>query len=95
MAAVTALTMVGKMIVTASQTFTAATSMTILAHDMITGQVAMSAQAGMRVDAKVTTIYGPSLVDQIAALAGEDPALIGATGYLDDIFTSRLMSDSE
>jgi hypothetical protein len=37
----------------------------------------------------------PPLVDQIAALAGLDPAMLGATGYMDDVFTTRLAGDSE
>ena len=37
----------------------------------------------------------PSLADQIAAVVGQDPVLLGATGYLDDVFTSRLTGDSE
>lgn len=37
----------------------------------------------------------PSLADHLAAVAGQDPILMGATGYLDDVFTSRLAGDSE
>jgi hypothetical protein len=36
----------------------------------------------------------PPLVDQIAALAGQDPALMGASGYGDDVFTTRLWGDT-
>jgi hypothetical protein len=38
-------------------------------------------------------VMTPLLVDQIAALAGQDPALLGATGYMDDVFTTRLAGD--
>jgi hypothetical protein len=37
----------------------------------------------------------PSLADQIASVAGRDPILLGATGYMDTVFTSRLAGDSE
>jgi len=37
----------------------------------------------------------PTLEEQIAAVAGQDPSFLGATGYLDDVFTSRLASDTE
>jgi hypothetical protein len=38
-------------------------------------------------------ITTPPLVDQIAALAGQDPAMLGATGYADEVFTTRLAGD--
>lgn len=56
------------------------------------GAVSMAATTSMVVvgNSHVTT---PPLVDQIAALAGQDPAMIGATGYMDDAFTTRLAGD--
>jgi len=58
----------------------------------VSATVAMAATTSMSVvgNSHVTT---PPLVDQIAALAGQDPALIGATGYIDDVFTTRLAGD--
>jgi Concanavalin A-like lectin/glucanases superfamily len=61
-------------------------------------QVLMAATASMMVVA-VVTHYGqaeePTLEEQLKAIAGLDPILMGATGYLDPIFTSRLAGDSE
>lgn len=59
---------------------------------VVGGAVSMSATTSMVVvgNSHITT---PSLVDQIAALGGRDPAMIGATGYVDDVFTTRLAGD--
>lgn len=54
--------------------------------------VSMSASSGMAIEA---TTSPPSLVDHLVEVAGQDPILMGATGYLDTVFTSRLMGDSE
>lgn len=56
------------------------------------GAITMTATASMAVvgNSHITT---PPLVDQIAALAGQDPAMIGATGYIDEVFTTRLAGD--
>jgi hypothetical protein len=35
------------------------------------------------------------LLFHILAAEGQDPILLGATGYADTVFTSRLVSDSE
>lgn len=60
----------------------------------VTGAVALSATTSMTVDGTLT-YEPPSLFDQITAVAGEDPILLGATGYVDTVFTSRLASDTE
>lgn len=59
---------------------------------VVAGAVSMSATTAMVVtgNSHITT---PLLVDQIAALVGQDPAMIGATGYVDDVFTTRLAGD--
>jgi hypothetical protein len=59
---------------------------------MVDGAVSMTATTSMAVvgNSHVTT---PLLVDQIIALAGQDPAMLGATGYIDDVFTTRLAGD--
>lgn len=58
----------------------------------VSGAVAMSATTSMVVtgDSHITT---PSLYEQIVAICGQDPALLGATGYVDDVFTTRLVGD--
>jgi hypothetical protein len=33
------------------------------------------------------------LIDQIQGVLGQDPALLGATGYMDDVFPTRLSGD--
>lgn len=60
---------------------------------MVDGAVTMTATSSMAVvgNSHVTT---PLLVDQIAALAGRDPAMLGATSYMDDVFTVRLSGDT-
>lgn len=35
------------------------------------------------------------LVDMILASVGKDPVMLGATGYADEVFTVRLVGDSE
>jgi hypothetical protein len=35
------------------------------------------------------------LEDQIKAVLGLDPTMLGATGYADEVFTTRLVSDTE
>ena len=59
---------------------------------IVSATVTMSATASLAVvgTSHVTT---PPLVNQIIALAGQDPALIGAIGYADDVFTTRLLGD--
>jgi hypothetical protein len=59
---------------------------------VVSGVVNMSVTTSMAVvgNSHITTT---PLVDQIAALAGQDPALLGATGYADDVFTTRLAGD--
>jgi len=60
----------------------------------ISGLVSLAAITGMTVQ---VTLAGPmpTLAEQIAAVAGEDPIFLGATGYVDTVFTSRLASDTE
>jgi hypothetical protein len=59
---------------------------------MVDGAVTMAATTSMAVvgNSHVTT---PLLVDQILGVIGQDPALLGATGYVDDVFTTRLAGD--
>jgi hypothetical protein len=60
----------------------------------VEGEVVMAATSGMTIAAQVLP-FPPPLIDQIMAVVGQDPALIGATGYLDEVFTSRLMGDPD
>jgi hypothetical protein len=48
----------------------------------------MQAETSMTVDGEVPTLL--PLVDQLEAVVGEDPLLLGAKGYLDDVYTERL-----
>jgi hypothetical protein len=59
----------------------------------VNAAVTMSATTSMAVigNSHVTT---PLLVEQILGVLGQDPALIGAMGYVDDVFTVRLAGDS-
>jgi hypothetical protein len=57
--------------------------------------VALQAGASMSVSATVDHVSEPSLEEQITALAGQDPILLGATGYMDPVFTTRLVGDTE
>lgn len=59
----------------------------------VSGDVTMTAESSM-VIAGMVRPTAPPLVDQIAALAGQDPALMGASGYGDDVFTTRLWGDT-
>lgn len=59
-----------------------------------TGSVAMSGTASMQTDAGVVHVP-PTLEDQIISVAGQDPILMGATGYMDNVFTTRLVGDTE
>jgi hypothetical protein len=56
---------------------------------VVSGVVTMTASTTM----VVTPLQPPPLVDQIIALSGQDPALLGAMGYMDDVFTTRLVGD--
>jgi hypothetical protein len=59
---------------------------------VVSGAITMGATTTMVVvgNSHITTT---PLVDQIAALSGQDPAMLGATGYIDDVFTTRLAGD--
>jgi hypothetical protein len=81
-----------------SNVFTAVGSMRVDVTTTPGVRVNMAASTSMRVSATVTRlgpVTPPSLADQIAAVINEDPILLGATGYLDDVYTSRLVGDSE
>lgn len=60
--------------------------------------VTMSAQAGMNVAGQIGAVpaFTPTTLEEhVAALSGErDPILLGATGYLDDVYTSRMVGDT-
>jgi hypothetical protein len=60
----------------------------------VSGTVTMASHTSMSVAAVVRPKV-PTLLDQITALEGQDPLMVGATGYLDDIFTTRLVGDSQ
>jgi hypothetical protein len=79
-----------------STVFTATSGMIVVADTSPGVRVHMSATASMMVTAEVHHISPvfPTLAEQIAAVAGEDPILLGATGYGDDVFTSRLVGDT-
>jgi len=52
----------------------------------------MSATTSMVVtgNSHITT---PTLLQQITAVVDQDPALIGAQGYVDEVYTTRLVGD--
>ena len=58
----------------------------------VSAAVTMTATTAMVVvgNSHITT---PSLLAQVTAVAGQDPALLGATGYGDEVYTTRLMGD--
>jgi hypothetical protein len=58
----------------------------------VTAAVTMAATSSLVVigTSHITT---PPLVDQVLGVLGQDPALIGAMGYVDDMFTTRLAGD--
>lgn len=60
----------------------------------VTGQAHLAAQSSL-VTTGTVTHYPPALVDSILGVIGSDPILLGATSYLDTVFTSRLASDTE
>jgi hypothetical protein len=51
----------------------------------------MSATASLSATAQVRR----SLLGYIQSTIDEDPLMVGASGYLDDVFTTRLVSDTE
>jgi hypothetical protein len=55
----------------------------------------MSTAFGPSFDVIATNDQPPSLVESMLGTVGQDPSFLGATGYLDTVFTSRLMSDTE
>jgi hypothetical protein len=57
----------------------------------VTDTVAFSATATLTVVVGVP----PSLEDQILGVLDQDPILLGASGYLDTVFTSRLAGDPQ
>ena len=79
-----------------SAVFTAHAGMTVFATSAPGARVVMHATTDMQVVATThhITPVAPTLADQIAAVAGQDPILLGATGYGDDVFTSRLVGDT-
>jgi hypothetical protein len=60
----------------------------------VSGDTVLSGSTSISVEA-VVVVVPTSLEDQITAVAGQDTILMGATGYLDVIATSRLASDTE
>ena len=92
--AVTSLNITARMIIGVAPGFSATTDMEVDVGVYHYAQVMMSVSAKLTVDADVRR-KAPSLFDQIQALEGQDPIMVGATGYMDDIFTTRLVSDSE
>lgn len=60
----------------------------------VSGDAALTASAAIQAQATTTPMQMPSLADQIAAVAGQDSLLIGASGYMDDVFTTRLWGDT-
>jgi len=54
--------------------------------------VTMSATTSMVVtgNSHITT---PTLLQQITAVVDQDPALIGAQGYVDEVYSTRLVGD--
>jgi hypothetical protein len=60
-----------------------------------TASATLAAGTTVQVDAVVQPKPPPSLADQIISVAGQDPILLGATGYMDNIFTSRLAGKTE
>jgi hypothetical protein len=96
--AVASLVMEASLRLAGSTVFTGVSAMQVNVTTTPGVRVHLVAGASMMVSATVERIAPaapPSLADQIAALAGQDPLMVGATGYLDDIFTTRLLSDSE
>lgn len=59
---------------------------------IVPGQFHASANTSLVVDA-TTQPNMPTLAGHLAAVANLDPLLLGATAYLDDVFTSRLAGD--
>jgi len=92
--AVTALNIEAKMIIGVAPGFSATTTMMVNVDVYHYAEVHMQVSAKMMVEADVRR-KAPTLFDQIQALEGQDPIMVGATGYMDDIFTTRLVSDSE
>jgi len=76
---------------TASITLRASTTLLIGSRITHTDHVSMSATSSMTV--KLTRIP-PELADSLEAVANLDPLLLGATAYLDDVFTTRLIGDT-
>lgn len=81
-----------------STVFTGVSSMRVNVTTTPGVKVNMAASTSMWVIA--TVVPGPlpvppSLADQIAAVIDQDPILLGATGYLDDVYTSRLVGDTD
>jgi hypothetical protein len=99
MSASTSLTTTAHVLEVSQSVLTARASMTVYATTAAPVRVDMYANTAMTVTAVVETPAGvpemPSLEDQIIGVAGEDPILMGASGYLNELFTSRLLSDSE
>lgn len=55
----------------------------------------VNAQVQMSASSDLESPHIPTLEEQIKALEGQDPLLVGSTGYMDDVFTNRLWGDSE
>ena len=91
-------TAVSSLVVAASlageTTFSGDSALSVDAEIVSSSLVELSAAAAMMVSAVVDHVM-PSLEDQLAALAGQDPILLGATGYMDNVFTTRLVGDTE
>jgi hypothetical protein len=68
---------------------------TVLTHAPPIAMVAVSAMIIDAVAHGVSVFDWPALVDQIAALAGEDPLMLGAQGHMEDVFPTRLYGPTQ
>ena len=59
---------------------------------VVSGTAHLSMQSSMQVG---DVPQPPTLLEAMLGTVGQDPSFLGATGYLDDVFTTRLASDTE
>jgi hypothetical protein len=57
--------------------------------------MSMSSAFSSSFDVNAANDQPPTLLESMLGTVGQDPSFLGATGYLDGVFTSRLMSDTE
>jgi hypothetical protein len=95
MTAHTSLTSAARLVIHGTAALSARTRLIVTSAITPSLSVTMSARASLVVFPEPGPVTLPSLEDQLLSVLDQDPIFVGATGYLDPVFTTRLVGDTE